>query len=113
MTPDEQPAQPPLQRDAALRQARQDYRTEHGRWPSRSWKLMPPDAPKADTTKAAPPVAPLQSPERAAWQAAYANPHNETGPIGGSWPEDGRHVPYMRWKLPYSSGSQRPTPPRN
>jgi hypothetical protein len=29
---------------------------------------------------------------------------------GASWSEDSR---YMRWTLPVSSGSNRPTPPRN
>jgi hypothetical protein len=24
-------------------------------------------------------------------------------PEGASWPEDGRHVPYMRWRLPFST----------
>ena len=28
-------------RDAALQQARLDYRAKHGRWPSRSWQLVP------------------------------------------------------------------------
>jgi hypothetical protein len=68
-------------------------------------------------TKATPPPAPTPSraaatdPEREAWTAAYAV--GEIGPVGGSWPEDGRHVPYMVWRLPYNSGPSRPTPPRN
>jgi hypothetical protein len=98
------------QRDLALQAGRVAYRAEHGRWPSRSWKLPPPvaDTPyyKVTFTKAAPPPAPpapsvpLKSPEREAWDRAYAG--SEQGPVGGSWPEDGRHIPYMRWRLPYS-----------
>jgi hypothetical protein len=57
------------------------------------------------------PAVPFKSPERLAWENAYSGP--EVGPVGGSWPEDGRHVPRMVWRLPYNTGSQRPTPPRN
>jgi hypothetical protein len=50
---------------------------------------------------ATPPVAtpkvPPKSPERTAWDNAYAS---EQGPVGGSWPDDGRHIPYMRWVMP-------------
>jgi hypothetical protein len=49
--------------------------------------------------------------EREAWDAAYSGP--EVGPAGGAWPEDGRHVARMVWRLPYNSGSNRPAPPRN
>jgi len=82
---------PTHQRDAALQAGRVAYRAEHGRWPSRSWKLTPaaPDAP----------AVPFKSPEREAWEAAYAGP--EVGPQGASWPDDGRHVPRMVWKLAF------------
>jgi hypothetical protein len=51
------------------------------------------------------PVAPYKSPERTAWEAAYAGP--EAGPLGATWPADGRHVPYMRWALPTNSPAPR------
>jgi hypothetical protein len=92
LTPQTLGESPSRQRDAALQAARVQYRTEHGRWPSRSWNLMADPAPSV----------PLKSIEREAWDRAYAGP--EVGPLGGTWPEDGRHVPYMRWRLPYSTG---------
>jgi hypothetical protein len=58
--------------------------------------------PKAETAKA--PFAPLgavKSPERTAWDSVYSGP--EVGPVGGSWPDDGRHVPRMVWRLPFNS----------
>jgi hypothetical protein len=98
-----------------------------GRWPKgtsgdQRWRL---EFTKADTANRAPkdrptdrpavpqqtPQVPLKSAERLAWEAAYSGP--ELGPIGGSWPADGRHVPRMVWKLPYNCGSNRPSPPRN
>lgn len=49
---------------------------------------------------AAPPV-PFRTPEQIAWERAYSGP--EVGPAGGSWPDDGRHVPRMVSRLPYNS----------
>ena len=46
----------------------------------------------------APPV-PYESPEAAAWRAAYSGP--EVGPVGGSWPEDATgYSRFMVWRLP-------------
>ena len=72
-------------RDAALQQARLDYRAKHGRWPSRSWQLVPePVAP------ASPPVD-FKSPEREAFDRAYgARPLT---PEAAVWDDRG----YMRW----------------
>jgi hypothetical protein len=54
----------------------------------------------------APTPVPPKSPERAAWDNAYSGP--EVGPLGGSWPEDGRHIPRMVWRLPLHSHSRKP-----
>jgi hypothetical protein len=49
----------------------------------------------------------VPSPEFA---AAYANPHNEIGPIVSRWNERG----FAEWLLPTNKGSNgRPTPSRN
>jgi hypothetical protein len=45
------------------------------------------------------PPAPQKSPEREAWERAYAATPGELGPVGGTWPEDGRHIPRMVWRL--------------
>jgi hypothetical protein len=48
----------------------------------------------------------------AEFQRAYSGP--EVGPVGASWPADETgYSRYMVWRLPVSSGSNRPTPPRN
>jgi hypothetical protein len=82
---------PTRQRDAALQQARVAYRAEHGRWPSRSWKLTP----------AAPPPANPQGEARglSPFDAAYRGP--EVGPVGATWPADPTgYSRYMVWQLP-------------
>jgi hypothetical protein len=56
-----------------------------------------------------PAVTPFESPEAASWRAAYSG-HQITSE-GASWPDDGRHVPYMRWQLPVSA--PREFRPRN
>jgi hypothetical protein len=80
---------PTRQRDAALQAGRVAYRAEHGRWPSRSWKLQPPAAP----------LVPFKSIEREAFDAAYRGP--EVGPVGATWPADPTgYSRYMVWQLP-------------
>jgi hypothetical protein len=85
-------------------QGRRAYFNEHGHWPRSTPKYSVTftrrDAPtKAPATPPSVPATPtpFESPEAAAWRAAYAS---EQGPVGGSWPEDGRHVPYVVWVLP-------------
>jgi hypothetical protein len=63
----------------------------------------PPPAP-APATPFAPPGAVRsiqgQRPnEREAWERAYSGA--EVGPQGASWPDDGRHIPRMVWKLSF------------
>jgi hypothetical protein len=84
-------------RDPAVQGARRAFREAHGHWPTH----------EALRTAAAPPPAPASSP----FDAAYSGP--EVGPIGATWPEDGRHVPYMVWQLPYNSGGERSKRPNN
>jgi hypothetical protein len=36
-------------------------------------------------------------------QSPFDNYDSIRTPEGASWPEDGRHVPYMRWRLPFNS----------
>jgi hypothetical protein len=89
---------PTRQRDLALQAGRVAYRAEHGRWPSRSWKLP---APVADTpyysvtfTKVAPPAAPpvpFKSLEREAWDRAYGD--RPITPEAAVWDDRG----YCRW----------------
>jgi hypothetical protein len=54
-----------------------------------------------EAERPAPTPVPYESPERIAWEAAYAGA--EVGPQGGSWPDDGRHVPRMVWRLSINS----------
>jgi hypothetical protein len=82
--------QSPLRpRDAALQRGRQEYRAQHGRWPSRSWQLMP--SRTAATAPAAPPPPPNP------FDAAYPATGGERGPIGMIWREDER---FPTWSLP-------------
>jgi hypothetical protein len=94
--------------------SRRAFFEAYGRWPKPD--DLRPEAPTAARysvtfTRAAPAVPP-KSPERTAWENAYSGP--EVGPQGGSWPEDATgYSRFMVWKLPYNSGSSRPTSPRN
>jgi hypothetical protein len=57
-------------------------------------------------TPAPTPATPFRSIEREAFDCAYSGP--EVGPVGGSWPDDGRHVPCMVWRLPVRSAFNGP-----
>jgi hypothetical protein len=72
------------QRDAALQRGRQEYRAQHGRWPSRSWQLMP-------TSPSTPPPTPNP------FNDAYPATGGERGPIGMVWRDDAR---FPTWSLP-------------
>ena len=72
-------------RDAALQAGRVQYRAEHGRWPSRSWKLEP---------TAPAPAGAVKSPERESFDLAYGD--KPITPEAAVWSEDSR---YMRWQL--------------
>jgi hypothetical protein len=50
---------------------------------------------KAQREAVAPPATPPANP--------FDNYDAIRTPEGASWPEDGRHVPYMRWRLPFST----------
>jgi hypothetical protein len=99
---------PSQMRDPATSQSRRAFFEAHGRWPRTGEDLGAPRhtvtftraAPSREATTVAP-ATPYESPEVAAWRAAYSGP--EVGPVGGSWPEDGRHIPRMVWRLPYNS----------
>jgi hypothetical protein len=80
------------QRDAALQRGRQEYRAQHGRWPSRSWQLMP-------ASPAAPPTPPTSP-----FDTAYPATGGERGPIGTVWREDER---WPTWSLPTQVASPR------
>jgi hypothetical protein len=89
--------QSPLrQRDAALQQARVAYRAEHGRWPSRSWKL--------GTANAVPPA----PPPSINFDAAYPATGGEIGPIASRW-EGNRAV----WLLTTNDDRRGRYVPRN
>jgi hypothetical protein len=100
---------PSQMRDPATSRSRRAFFEAHGRWPRPGDILLPrytvtftraaPDAPPAATPAATP--VPFRTPEQIAWERAYSGP--EVGPAGGSWPDDGRHVPRMVWRLPYNS----------
>jgi hypothetical protein len=98
--------------------SRRAFKEAHGRWPkagdlgpTRYTVTFSRAAPAAPPSREAATVPP-KSPERAAWDVAYSQP-GELGPVGGTWPADGRHVPRMVWRLPLNTGINRPTPPRN
>jgi hypothetical protein len=95
--------------------SRRAYFEDHGKWPVKGRKDAPTERYTVTFERAAPkphvhvridahaptPV-PYESPEAAAWRAAYAGP-GELGPVGGTWPADGRHIPRVVWRLPTSS----------
>jgi hypothetical protein len=97
-------------------QSRREYFAEHGRWPDKGRRsterytvTFTPAAPPSPARPAAPPPAPFKSPERLAWEAAYAGA--EVGPQGGSWPEDGTgYSRYMVWKLAFHELTRTPPP---
>ena len=68
--------------------------------------VTPPAAQPPPPSPQGAPATPFKSPERTAWDSAYSGP--EVGPVGASWPEDGRHVPYMVWRLPVRSAFNGP-----
>jgi hypothetical protein len=53
---------------------------------------------------------PHKSPERAAWDNAYASEQG-LGPLSSKWELQGGKLT-MVWLLPYNTGPSRPTPPR-
>lgn len=88
--------------------SRRAFFEAHGRWPRKGedpqaerysvtfTRVAPTKGTEAQATSL-----PYESPEAAAWRVAYSGP--EVGPVGGSWPEDGRHVPRMVWRLAFNS----------
>jgi hypothetical protein len=79
---------------------------QRARGPSKRKVVIP--TPPSATPSPPPqsPPAPFRSIEREAWDKAYSGP--EVGPVGASWPEDGRHVPRMVWKLALHELSRTP-----
>jgi hypothetical protein len=92
---------PTRYKDIALEHARRAYKAQHGMYPSRSWRPLP----AATVAPAATPV-PYESPEAAAWRAAYAGA--ELGPQGARWEASGAQI-RATWLLqPHTAG--RPSP---
>jgi hypothetical protein len=70
------------------------------------------EAEQAARVNAAPPAPRRDAPTPP--QSPFDNYERISTPEGASWPADETgYSRYMVWRLPVSSGSNRPTPPRN
>jgi hypothetical protein len=91
-------------------QSRREYFAEHGRWP-RPTDLAPPKErhtvtfTRAAVSPAVSPAVSYKSPERLAWDAAYAHEQGH-GPLSSKWELQGGKLT-MVWTLPTQVASPR------